>query len=247
MYWLRYSKDANGRQVSAECRQWTAARLRLAHNRMNSPENAKNAARIRWESRGNSAIGRRAVILESSHIDFRSVGYSDEILPRGIRHTGWLRDEDQCFSVYRGQVWQLPARRGAVRYVCGFVDDDAGSLFLDADNGRILVHDSKEDAASYADSLAEKCAELDREFYNADSMQQAAGEKMRQACESAAEITRISREQRKIGPMAPAVREVLWREMRAAREDLRAALGEMAEANDAMEYAERNSAQWWGK
>src|SRR5690606_9843007 len=52
----------------------------------------------------------------------RFVGFADELAPRAIMHKGWYANLDGSGEVYRGAVWQLPARGGQCIYVAGFPD-----------------------------------------------------------------------------------------------------------------------------
>jgi hypothetical protein len=92
----------------------------------------------------------------------RDVGYADEILTR-LRHNGHYIDDHQS-ETYRGQVWQLPARNGREQFICGYVESESGYAVLDATNNKITIADNKEDAARWADSLAERMAEDAREY-----------------------------------------------------------------------------------
>lgn len=108
---------------------------------------------------------------------FRLVGFADEIASRnyrysgGINHKGWFTNEFQDETL-RGLVYQLPARNGKPQFVPGYADPDnegAARLWLgdiiEGDNGE--DEQSKRDAAYRADSIAERCAEKEREYNEA--------------------------------------------------------------------------------
>src|SRR5690554_4252161 len=65
----------------------------------------------------------------------RFVGFADELVQFGaIDHKGWYTDPDGFGEVYRGAVWQLPARNGQCLYVAGFVDPcNEGAALIDFD------------------------------------------------------------------------------------------------------------------
>lgn len=87
----------------------------------------------------------------------REVGLSDKII--NLRHTGWYADENGGV-IYSGFVWQLPARKGKELFVYGYKDpENEGAAFIDFD-----YTESKENAARWADSMAEYDAEKEREY-----------------------------------------------------------------------------------
>ena len=62
---------------------------------------------------------------EPSFLDgLRNCGHVDELFPRAFDHRGYFADSWQE-RVYRGQVWQLPARDGQCQYVAGYVEPDS--------------------------------------------------------------------------------------------------------------------------
>lgn len=97
-----------------------------------------------------------------SHIGLRTVGFADEI-DRSIKHTGWYTDDDGDMETVRGIVYQFPARDGKPRYVYGFADpcnDGPACLSLDET-------DDKTQAARWADDIARKYGESEREYRRA--------------------------------------------------------------------------------
>jgi hypothetical protein len=96
-------------------------------------------------------------------IGLRLVGFADEI-SRSIDHTGWYTSEF-CDETLRGIVFQWPSRHGVERYVYGYADpniEGAATLCFD-------ITDDKNDAARWADSIAEHTAEEEREYQAASS------------------------------------------------------------------------------
>lgn len=101
---------------------------------------------------------------------FRLAGFADEVL-RSIRHRGWYVDES-LDDVYRGVVYQLPARHGRTRYLYGYADPwNPGAAWLCFD-----PCDDKDDAARWADRIAERCAEAEREYRERENARLAAEE-----------------------------------------------------------------------
>lgn len=112
----------------------------------------------------------------------RFAGFADEILH--LRNSGYCTGE-YGEDVYRGAVWQLPARKGVARYIAGYKDpNNDGAAFVDLDvvsetkeslnlwRGQ-KIHsfpqeqandEAKHDAALRADSIAQNNAERAREY-----------------------------------------------------------------------------------
>jgi hypothetical protein len=97
-------------------------------------------------------------------IGLRLVGFADEI-SRNVDHKGWYTSEF-CDETLRGIVFQWSTRHGVERYVYGYADPDnegaAAALCFD-------VTDDKNDAARWADSIAEHAAEEEREYQASSS------------------------------------------------------------------------------
>lgn len=97
----------------------------------------------------------------------RFVGFADELAPRAIQHKGWYTDPDGFGEVYRGAVWQLPARNGECLYVAGLPDPySEGAALIDFDP----IYGEPNDAglglyaAHRADDIARVHAEREREY-----------------------------------------------------------------------------------
>jgi hypothetical protein len=123
---------------------------RLRHSICYGPEYAAyGESRLRW--------------IENVSDGLRFAGFADELA--GLRHTGWYLDDD-CGETIRGGVWQLAGRHGKPVYVAGYVDpwnDNAACLSFDD-----LTDDAAE-AARWADGLAERMAEAERDYQRAAS------------------------------------------------------------------------------
>ncbi len=96
----------------------------------------------------------------SNHL--RLVGFADEIA-RSINHTGWYTDDDGDRETMRGVVYQLPARNGQTRFMYGYADpNNDGPACLS-----LTIATDKEDAARFADRVAERAAESERDYNRA--------------------------------------------------------------------------------
>lgn len=96
-------------------------------------------------------------IESTDRAGLRFVGFADDIV--SLRHTGWFIDEYQD-EKYRGAVYQLAARKGESVFVYGYDDpNNPGAALLSFDWTA-----DKEDAARWADSIAERAAEQEREY-----------------------------------------------------------------------------------
>ncbi len=102
----------------------------------------------------------------------RTVGFADELTR--IDHKGWYCDPHEFGSgeLYRGIVFQLPARRGFPQYVYGYVDpfnECAASIDFDIMEGPHNGEDQDTSielhaAANAADSMAQMFAERERDY-----------------------------------------------------------------------------------
>lgn len=195
-----------------------------------------------WCSKGPNCIA-----IGLNQIDFRNIGYADKIIRTD--GAGWYRDNDcgMLNGIYRGHVFQIPARKGSTQYLAAVCDEDADTMIIDATRGKYTTFDTKEDAARAADELARILAEHDREFTEAYSQEQAARGRIDDAMIQAASVTAASREQRKLGPVGATLRGWLADRINRAREELHDALNALSDARRAIDYAERRSAKWWGK
>jgi len=101
---------------------------------------------------------------------FRFVGFADEVVR--LNHTGWFADEHGD-TIYRGVVFQLPARGGNTIYLAGAEWGESSRKGFDTGGGWIEIgprdmYESKEDAAHAANSIAEYAAEAEREYQEAE-------------------------------------------------------------------------------
>jgi len=126
-----------------------------------------------------------AWVERPADIGLRFVGFADE-LAESIGHQGWFTDDFQE-SVYRGAVYQFPARKRRAIYVAGYragasegrrgwsdmSGEPAAHLDLRAlEYGRANAHPymrdvDKREVALLADSLAENDAEKERDYREA--------------------------------------------------------------------------------
>ena len=154
---------AEGKKAYSDEWSWQ----RGAHNVTIQPKRPFDSSQYAW-------------IENTCAAGLRFVGYADEIAGRptwpcrGIDHQGWFIDSDFQSEVYRGGVWQLPARKGVARYLAGYSDPhNDGAAFVDlniiegerqTDSYDSRDEDAKRDAAFRADSIAERNAEREREY-----------------------------------------------------------------------------------
>ena len=107
----------------------------------------KNADALRW--------------VENASDGLRIVGACHDILPRGRNsHTGWYTDDD-CGETVHGAVLQLPGLAGKPRYVPDIADPGIDDCYAVSFGN---VTEDKEQAATWADSMAEAYAERAREY-----------------------------------------------------------------------------------
>lgn len=95
--------------------------------------------------------------IENVSDGLREVGKASDIVR--LNHTAWFTDNYQDETIY-GIVYQLPARNGKPQYVPAVNDAcNENCALVDFSS----VTDEKEDAARWADSMAEYQAEASRE------------------------------------------------------------------------------------
>lgn len=126
--------------------------------------------------------------VENVSSGLRKVGDASEIIR--LDHTGWYTDNWQDETVH-GEVYQLPARDGQCQYVPAVNDpnnDDCACLDFRS------VTDDKENAARWADSMAEKWAEDEREARAKDDAETRIEEIGSEIRELYQDFRRISRE-----------------------------------------------------
>lgn len=121
-------------------------------------------------SRDNSSGKFRVLENCQDNSALRFVGFADEI-PRfgNVDHNGWYCDNFQS-EVYRGAVWQLPARNGKPQYLAGFCEpwNDNAIISMDIMSGETGGDENRNDtaiceAARNADGIAESFAESARD------------------------------------------------------------------------------------
>jgi hypothetical protein len=190
-------------------------------------------------------------------LGLRFVGFADE-LPGGPKETGWYDDAYQE-SVYRGAVWQWPARKGESLYVYGWRhgaerrgkgwQDDA--YLSDHGAGKIdfseMVKGDKggrerdaydadadlRDCARWANSMAESDAEESRDYSEAYEQGRKAAELLGEAGEARRAALAIIREAKGACPALASIGEAM-----------RAAIGEKIEESiEAWRDAKREAAK----
>lgn len=120
----------------------------------------------------------------------RFVGFADDII--GLDYKGWYIDPEGWGETYRGTVWQLPSRGGVPVYVHGYMCPyNPGAALVD------FAHTyDKEEAARWADGVAEVDAEDPREAYERDQLAQEAEDLRDNIANTRAEVRRLLRERR---------------------------------------------------
>ena len=152
----------------------------------------------------------------------RKVGDSHDIIR--LNHTGYFTDNFQDETVH-GEVYQLPARNGVSQFVPAVNDPcNPDCACLDFSS----VTDSKEDAARWADSMAENWAESEREYQAKEDAKNRIEEITKEIQDEYKDFRRITRE---IRANCDAVRNVAvvrelvqneWRRTKASIHRLRA-------------------------
>jgi hypothetical protein len=82
-----------------------------------------------------------SIYLEYARDAVRFVGYADELESGSISHRGWFTDNDSQDEVYRGAVFQLPARNGRARFLPGYLESCNCGFVVDTSRGAICEAD----------------------------------------------------------------------------------------------------------
>lgn len=192
-------------------------------------------------------------------LGLRFVGWQDELRTRTRdTHSGWFTQPDGWDGeVYRGCVYQLPARNGRARYVPAYREGSTGrkkndwsdtcgehSAALDFSNvmhgtrgentSRYDTADTLLDAARAADSLAESAAEKAREYNEAWQAGQSYRDKRDELKETRGELRALVRELKAARTHSPAICRALRETVSDMRAEMRAAYKETERLKDAV-------------
>lgn len=182
-----------------------------------------------------------AARAEPCEVDgLRDCGFVDELFPRTVNHRGWFADDMQD-EIYRGQVWQLPARNGQCQYVAGYVEAGGYTVLARNDDGSIELFagdnpgnhwdkpEALKEAARAANNLAERNAEKERdhserwtEANQASDAREEARTELSQARKEARAVVAALREIH--GQPAALTRDVLCKQLTQWRDAMRDAL-----------------------
>lgn len=222
------------------------------------------AERVRWPNRhglgsyGNSPNDRGGRWIESPEAaGLRFVGFSDELCR--LDYTGWHDMPEGDGELYRGAVYQLPARHGRPVYVEGVRHGSGGrrgSGWRDACGSRTapaIVYlgerhigedsegeEAKRDAARGADSEAEFLAESARDYQEAWRSGRDIAERLEEA-EAEAEAARDLA--RSIAGESGKAAAIVWQQV---RQRLKAAGRQKREAREAIADSPFNGSRVYG-
>jgi hypothetical protein len=245
-FWRRVGKTASG--------ALERARVDVMEGRDRYPSSVAHGAALGSPMESGAQWG------NPDALGLRFVGWQDEQQEtRRHTHKGWFTRADEYDEVFRGCVYQLPARDGCARYVPAYREgtdtkkgwqDTCGevSAALDFSNvirgargetgSRYDIADSLRDACRAADSLAENAARRSREY---DEAWQAGNryaalrdelETTRKECRS------LVRELKSARSHTPAICKALRASVREMRQDMKDAHEKAEELRDnvAREY-----------
>lgn len=162
--------------------------------------------------------------VENASDGLRVVGYADELVR--LNHTGWFTDPFGCESdsLARGAVLQLPARDGEPQYAPAIADPwNPDAYIVDF----YSVTDDKSDAASWADSMAERHAERERDYLTQEAARLAVDDAREDVRKARAAARDIIHELRAVNAWrnvnAPAICAAVRRDLARHRATVRAA------------------------
>ena len=182
------------------------------------------------------------------------VCFADELVGRGIEHTGWYTDTDGDNALLRGAVYQLPSRDGRSQYVpayrAGFYShghrqwqdensDSAVFAFGDICQGETGGEEYRDpdhygafrDAAIRADRIAEIAAESDRQYNDAWQVARQWEDLAETAADERQAVRQLIRDMRQArgADVAPSICSALRAAVRRHLDAYAAALTERAE------------------
>lgn len=166
-------------------------------------------------SRGDYFDGRCLWIENTESAGLRHAGYVDRF------QSGYYADEYQE-RILRGVVYQMASRKGAMRFVPGYVNSEDDGAVIDF----ATSYDEFQDAARVADSMAENAAEKERDYneaWRAGANYADLGERISDNRRAALEILAERRAARHDGARYPAM-------CRAISETLHGYLGAIRDA-----------------
>jgi len=168
--------------------------------------------------------------VENVSLGLRPVDFADRIVD--LRHKGWFTEDDgDNGEVYRGTVYQLPARNGEEQFVFGYADpnnDDCALLCFD-------IETDKQDAARAADSFAKRFAEAARGFnrtWQAGERYRQLDDEIKDMRKEALDIGTEMRGARKANVTAPTICATLRRQIMALYRRIQEARKERSELFD---------------
>jgi hypothetical protein len=181
--------------------------------------------------------------VENASNGMRLVGFADMVASRrAIDHTGWFTDDDQSGDLYRGVVYQLPAARHGAKPECSWSDSDGernryayGYADPNNDGAALLCFDlvaDRKDAARFADQLAERRAESERDYqraWRAGTEHAELGETIKAARRRCLALIREARAACKRLADAPMIRDTIRAAIEAARETIEECRAKRAE------------------
>lgn len=244
------------------------AALKIARDRVQQVKTTGHTSRIPryipdgiWARRGGSdgatfaAYGETACrwIENPESKGLRLAGLAHDVHPRAVRHTGWYTDDDGHGDSVSGVVYQLPARRGRVRFLAGYADpwntdkDGVGPALLSlevyesANPGYFEeTSDAAHDAARAADGMAESMAENEREYRAANDAGRDARAKAGEALEACRawvaelrDVRAMFSERHSLGVATPTARALWAKHIRTGIKDARRACVVYLETRDA--------------
>ncbi|WP_316228706.1 hypothetical protein [Bradyrhizobium sp. SZCCHNR1045] len=176
-------------------------------------------------------------IEEPADYGLRFVGTADKIAPRSVRHTGWFLADEGVGEKARGVVFRMPSRNGRALLVAGIADPyNDGPAIVSFE-----ITDDEITAALWADQLADRYAETEREYQRVTSARirfdeladRVSGE--RKQCRAL--IAELKPRMRSFGP---ATRKAL----RGAVADLLESIGQARQERAAIVHAFGSHAAW---
>lgn len=236
----RYRDEWNAKQASGDKRY--SYRTRLDDGIAGILQaRSHGIGKIGTDSHGQHYTGDGRMVCDDRTLSgLRDCGAVDELFPRLFDHKGWFADDFED-EIWRGRVWQLPARNGECLYLAGYTRPNAGDAVIglrifreDNPGDRWDAYANARDAAIRADSMAERDAEESRQYSERwqeasrhDNEREDARQELKDARMSARSALRSMRELIAAQVSCDAIEEtrvILSAKLQRARADMRRAI-----------------------
>lgn len=183
-----------------------------------------------------SANKQRAYVSASSLDGLRNCGLASDILNK--RCTGYFADNHED-EIYRPRVWQLPSSEGLTIYIGGYIEECAKIAVLECNRGNIQLFDDIRDCARAADELAQRMAELQREFLRVDGEVNDLRDVMQMHRVDASRYLAMMRELKQVSELSPSIYSMVRDKFDNSHRKFKSTLRKLEDAKLELDFHDR--------